>query len=154
MATNPSPFGGSNGLSNPVTIGQGGTGAATAAAAIAALGGLGKVADSGTAGFALQNATPNILTWTAPSDSNQHTVLVTCVQHVTVAETGGAVQMTWTGPDGTAGTAQSLFAGGASPTVKAANAQAVVQAGSVVTVQQSSALTAGTCTVWTTIFGN
>ena len=33
-------------------------------------------AAGGLAGFALQNATPNILTWTAPNDGNYHRVVV------------------------------------------------------------------------------
>ena len=47
------------------------------------------VATTGVNGFALQNGTPTILTWTPPNDGQVHRVLLIAQENVTVAETGG-----------------------------------------------------------------
>ena len=49
------------------------------------------VATTGVNGFMLQNATPNILSWTAPNDGNMHRLIVFATLHVTSSETGGKV---------------------------------------------------------------
>lgn len=110
---------------------------------------------TGTSGFAKTNGTPTIISWTAPNDGNMHRVIVNAVQHVTSAETGGAVTVTWTAPDGTTGTSQSLYSGGAGTgSVKAAGvANALIGPNTTVAVAQTSALTAGATTVWAEIYG-
>jgi hypothetical protein len=99
------------------------------------------------AGFALQNATPNILTWTAPNDGQIHRFFLIGALEVTSAQTGGGVGVTFTLPDGSA----------ASPTWVAGNNAAgitfpnfrsgLVQAGTTVTLLQSSAQTLGAAVV-------
>lgn len=116
--------------------------------------GLAKQADTGPAGFALQNATPVILTWTAPNDGNAHPVIVIASQYVTSAETGGAVSVSATVPNGNSGSPTLFSAGHGTGLFPPSSPIAlIVEAGSTVTVQQSSALTAGAATVWAQIWG-
>jgi len=117
------------------------TGYVLASSATAA-GQLQKVADTGTAGYTLVNGTGNILSWTAPNDGQQHAVLVICKLKVTSDETGGLIGVNHTGPDGTGRTtnvvAQQLagyFTNTPVPFLIAPN--------TTITLQQTSALTAG-----------
>lgn len=118
---------------------------------------LGLLATTGVAGFALQNATPAILTWTAPADGNLHRVLVFANGDVTVATTGGAVGIALTLPDGTA-VANSILAGtqGVSHLniSGAGNATFFVKAGTTVTLSQTSAMTAGAEVVYAELWGS
>ncbi len=112
------------------------------------------LAATGTAGFALQNGTPTLLTWTAPSDNQLHRVLLISGQNVSVAETGGAVGLSFTAPNGTGGTA-SVYAGGSGTGLSAATyIGRLVQAGTVVSLAQTSALTLGAAVVWAEIWGS
>jgi hypothetical protein len=112
-----------------------------------------KVADTGPAGFALQNGTPAIpVSWTAPNDGQVHRATIICGLHITSPETGGAVQANTTLPDGTAANPQ-LFAGGGAAGVFAVSADRLVQAGSTVTLTQTSALSAGAALLWAQIWG-
>lgn len=108
-----------------------------------------RVATTGAAGFALQNGTPNLLTWTAPGDSTMMVRVQTVyLQHTTSLETGGAIGLTFTEPDGTTVT-HSISAGGlAAGTTGGTSYDIFVQGGSVVTLKQTSALTGGAGTVW------
>lgn len=111
-----------------------------------------KQADTGPAGVAMINGTVTILSWTAPNDGQGHRVSVVGDKHVTSNETGGAVTMGWTAPDGMAGTS-TLFAGGQAAGLFGSSLDRVVQAGSTVTVQQSSALTVGASVLFAQIWG-
>lgn len=111
-----------------------------------------KQSDTGPAGVAMVNGTPGILSWTVPNDGQAHRVSVVGDKHVTVNETGGAVTMSWASPDGGAGTS-TLFAGGQAAGLFGSSLDRVVQAGSVVTVQQSSALTVGASVLFAQIWG-
>jgi hypothetical protein len=126
---------------------------ANAATALADLGSPGLVASTGIAGFNLQNATPGILTWNVPNDGALHRFMLTAIQHVTVAETGGAVTFSFTAPDGTAVNGVSAFAGGGGTGISAATTDRLVQAGTTVTLVQASALTAGAAILWAQIWG-
>jgi hypothetical protein len=105
--------------------------------------GLQSVGITPAAGFALQNGTPNIFSWTAPNDGKTHRFFLIGAKEVTIAETGGAVGVTFTLPDGTA----------ASPTWVAGNngvgitmpnyRSGLVQPGTTVTLAQTGALTLG-----------
>lgn len=141
---------------------QTGTGAASAApaweaapAALATLGGLGMQASTGVAGFALQNATPTILSWTAPNDGQLHRGILFVSLFVSSAATGGQVNLTWTQPGGNvfnpAVFAASQGSGGHLPTGGTAGFN--VAAGSAVTLNQATALTAGAATLWAEIWG-
>jgi hypothetical protein len=112
-----------------------------------------KVADTGTAGFALQNATPAIQSWTAPNDGNAHSVQVIAQQHVTSAETGGVVQLSYTTPDGQ-NLSVNMFPGGGATGNASSSPARLVAPGSTVQVQQSSALTAGAATVWSQMWAS
>lgn len=108
------------------------------------------------AGFALQNGTPTILTWNVPNDGLVHRFELSAVQHVTSAETGGGVNATFTAPDGSAGTIFPFGAGtgiGVSAPIGGAQGPVEVQAGSVVSVVQGSALTVGAAVVFAAILG-
>jgi hypothetical protein len=105
-------------------------------------------------GFALQNGTPTILSWTAPNDGLLHRILVISNLHVTSGETGGAVSCAYSYPDGFGGlssiTPGTTGAGSVPGTFLARN----IQAGSMVTIEQVSALTAGAATLWAEIWGS
>lgn len=112
-----------------------------------------KVAATANAGFALQNGTPTILTFTAPNDGQNHRYELYTEKHVTTAETGGAVQLSFTTPDAALGVS-TFFPGGQAAGVflPAGPQQILVGPGTTVTVSQSSALTVGAsvlfCEVW------
>lgn len=115
--------------------------------------GMTKQADTGPAGFALQNATPTILSWTVPNDGNAHPVLIMASQYVTSAETGGAVSATITVPSGNSGSPTLFSAGhGTGLFPPSGTLTMIAEAGSTVTIQQSSALTVGAATVWAQIW--
>lgn len=105
------------------------------------------------AGFALQNGTPAILTWTAPNDGQLHRVIVAQTAHCTSAGTGGRVNVNGTAPDGSALAVQALAANQGTGTT--ANLVTIlVQAGTTVTLAQFSALTAGAVTAWFELWGS
>lgn len=107
------------------------------------------------AGFALQNGTPTILTWTAPNDGKLHRFEIFGTVSVTVAETGGAILVSYTLPDGT-NTAHTVFPGGATvgDIPPAFAGQVIVKPGSVVTLFQNTALTLGAAVAWAEIWGS
>lgn len=110
-------------------------------------------ATTGVAGFALQNGTPNILTWNVPNDGNEHRVFFIGSVDVTVAETGGAITANVVPPGGGSPAVPQILAGGQAIGNHVGINGAVVEAGSTVTVQQT-ALTAGTATAWVDIWGS
>lgn len=148
------PFGPSIGnTAPPLPIASGGTGATTAAGGLANLGGLVNQATTGPAGFALQNATPNILTWAVPNDGAMHTVMMVSMMSVASLETGGQVTLSFTGPD-SAVHSRTVYAANLAAGFQAPAAQLwPVQAGTTVTLAQASALTAGASTVWAILWG-
>jgi hypothetical protein len=119
-------------------------------------GGLALQATTGINGFALQNGTPNILSWTAPNDGLMHRVLVIGMLEVTSSETGGSIDVSCTSPDGTNRAFTSLF--GANSGLSSSFVPEVlpffVKAGTTITVFQNSALTAGASTLWLEIWGS
>ena len=130
----------------PLPVADGGTGVTTGA--------LVNQATTGVAGFALQNGTPTIMTWSVPNDGKMHHGMVFATLDVTSTETGGAVTLTVTDPGGGLGT-HTLLAGGASSgssTIPSAFPFAA-EAGSSVIVAQSSALTGGAATLYGSIWG-
>jgi hypothetical protein len=116
---------------------------------------LGLLAATPAAGFALQNATPTILTWTAPNDGNLHRVIVVGELIVTSGQTGGAVSLEFTDPGGTART-RTVWAGGLSSgynNVPVGLLQ-TVEAGTTVSVVQTSAQSGGAATTWSELWGS
>lgn len=104
-------------------------------------------ATTGLAGFALVNGTPNVLSWKAPADGAMHRFMVVSVVHVSSAETGGVISAVYQSPvPGAANHFTQLIAGGLGTDVNGQTGTtffALVQPGTTVTVQQTSALTAG-----------
>lgn len=113
------------------------------------------VATTGLAGFAKQNGTPIILSYTLPNDGQMHRFIVLASEQVTVAETGGGIGLNLTVPGGAAQNAgTALFAGAKTIGGYHVSDGGLVQAGSLLQVDQSAALTAGACTVWAEIWAD
>jgi hypothetical protein len=117
-----------------------------------------RLATTGTAGFALQNGTPSIITWTAPSDSAIHVFTCISVAHVTSTETGGTVQVVYQSPISGAGNHFSQIIAGALSTDSSGQTGTTIfglaQPGTTVTVEQTTALTAGAATVYVELWGS
>jgi hypothetical protein len=112
------------------------------------------------AGFALQNGTPTILSWTAPHDGQLH--FVHCISRiwVTAAETGGDVNINTT--LGGQSTDDIMFGGNlgvgfAGPSINTTPwyypAARPMDPGSTIALVQAQALTAGAATVFAAFFG-
>lgn len=147
------PFGPTIGnITPPLPVASGGTGAITALAGLTALGGWSRqaTAPGGTAGTALINGTQTIASWTVPNDGQVHRFLAIMTQHVTSAETGGQMTLSYTMPDGN-GNTRVPFASG-SATGNQINGD-VCQPGTTVTYAQTAALTVGATTAWCEIWG-
>lgn len=105
-------------------------------------------ASTGLAGFALTNGTPVIASWTAPNDGKMHRVLAVLNYDCTSTCTGGSLGVSTTTANGTVRTFGG-FAQGNYATGWAAITTAVqVAPGSVTSLVQASALTAGAVTFW------
>lgn len=121
-------------------------------------GGLPIVAQTPAAGFALQNGTPSILSWTAPDDGKMHQFGVISVTHVTSNETGGGVEALYTSFTGASNThfTTLLSANLTTDTIGQGGTTlyGIVAPGTAVTLQQISALTGGAALVWATLLGS
>jgi hypothetical protein len=118
--------------------------------------GLRLLATTGINGFALQNGTPNILTWQPPNDGNMHRLLLVVSMQVTSAETGGAISVNYALPNGNAA-GHTLFSAGqavGNPLPAQILTAQTIGGMSPVTLAQSSALTAGAATLWAEIWGS
>lgn len=108
-------------------------------------GGFTNVAATPLAGIALVNGTPNILTWNVPNDGLPHAFNVAGTAKVTGALTGGQIQVKWTCA-GTAELANLLNGGEGIGTyfgLFAGNGPIQCDPGTTVTIQQTTAVTAG-----------
>ena len=117
--------------------------------------GLALVATTGPAGFPLQDATPNILTWTAPNDGGLHPVKVFVMGDVTVATTGGQIWTAGTMPDGTGFSFEHDIGshagtGYTNPSAK----DFLVKAGTQIAVYQATAVSVGACTYWAQLWAS
>jgi hypothetical protein len=115
--------------------------------------GYGLLAATPAAGFALQNGTPTILTYTFPADGNQHRVLIPSSLQVTSAETGGAVSAEIVPPGGGSPALPSLAAAAQAAGNHVGSTMAICGSGTTVSVNQTSALTAGAALFWAEIWG-
>ena len=97
-------------------------------------------------GFALQNATPTILTATVPNDGRRHMILSTGFVVVTSLETGGAIQLAYT--QNGAGQTLALDAGAhAAGTFQYTGpVEVFADPNTAASIVQSSALSAGAAT--------
>jgi hypothetical protein len=111
---------------------------------------------TGPSGYTLGGTSGvTILTWTPPSDGNQHRFTLFTDLSVTTANTGGQININFTDPGGTART-QVIYAGGYSTGYhlpSSGTSTFACQAGQAVTLTQSSAQTAGAATLWADIVG-
>lgn len=104
-------------------------------------------------GFALQNGTPSIISWTPPNDGLLHYAAIFACLDVTSAETGGEVDVNFTAPSGNAGSGVLAGGGHGVVTLPANTYMVPVKAGSAIAVVQGSALTAGAAKIWASIWG-
>ena len=113
-----------------------------------------QVLSSGTAGFTLQNATPTILgPWTAPADNQSHVVMVLGEVAVSSAETGGAIRVQFTPPNGSQIVATIDAGAHGSATVNPySGGLLVVAPGTTVTIVQGTALTVGAAVAYTSVW--
>lgn len=108
------------------------------------------------AGFALQNGTPNIISYTTPNDGKIHFVFVAGEVVVSVGETGGQLSLNFTDPGGTprsrsqdpGGHAAGYFDFGSSN----GGQLVAVAPNTTVTLLQSVALTVGAAVVYAGLF--
>lgn len=121
--------------------------------AISATAGLIKQASTGPGGFALQNGTPTILSWTAPNDGQVHRYLTFGNTIISSAETGGAIATQYTPPGGASHEGSNDAGGNSAGTVGWQVLDGVVQAGTTVSLLQISALTVGAAKVVAEIWG-
>lgn len=117
------------------------------------------VASTGLNGANLQNGTPTLLQWTAPNDGQLHRFMVVGQLHVTSAETGGQVSVQYFAPfpGATAHTSQLFAAGLGTDTggqLLGFVPAITVAPGSVVSILQVSALTAGAAVLWAEIWAS
>lgn len=104
--------------------------------------------------YTLVNGTGTIFTWTAPNDGLIHRVFLLSIKHVTSNETGGAVTGSMTLPDGTASSPTIFGGGSATGGVQGNYCARQMQAGTVFTLSQSSALTVGASVMWAELWGS
>lgn len=115
-------------------------------------------ATTGAAGFALQNATPTIVSWTAPNDGQLHSVNLSVKLNVGSGMTGGTagVQVTELG-SASADTSITVFNAKAStgwfhfPDNPAPDVW-LIGPGATIAVVQLAALTAGAATLYANIY--
>lgn len=105
------------------------------------------------AGFAFQNGTPTIISWTAPNDGQEHRALFICSDQVTSALTGGQVTVAFTNPGGGTQTITLLTANGAVGAHHTLDG-GIIGPGTTVTIQQATAVTLGAGTIWAEILGS
>lgn len=106
------------------------------------------------AGVPYVNGVPVILSWTVPNDGKLHWVLPVVFQKVTLALTGGGIDLNFTAPDGTPVTGVSLIAANGGAGFQAAPyAVRPVLPGSVVTLTQDTAASIGAGIVYAGLFG-
>lgn len=105
-------------------------------------------ASTPAAGYTVINGTGPIpgLTWTAPTDGQQHRVLLIASLSVATTEVGGQMRMAVTLPNGS--TFNQNFLNSQVAGNYSVSFTAQVQAGSTVTVSQNTALTGGAAVLW------
>jgi hypothetical protein len=106
------------------------------------------------AGFTLVNGTSGILSWTAPSDLLLHRVIILAVLEVTSAATGGQLSVVFTSPAANAHTVTALAASQTQGVHDLTTSTFYIQSGTSVTLNQSTALTAGAAALWAEIWGS
>lgn len=133
------------------------TGSSSAPTWQAGGGGMGLLATTGTAGYTLLSSgsvPATILTWTTPNDGLMHRVLVYAMQHISSSETLGAIDVSFTAPDGTSDTTFLIQTGLSSGYKNALSPFFVDGNGGTITVIQQSLLTGGAGVLWCEMWGS
>jgi hypothetical protein len=114
-----------------------------------------KLASTGLLGFTLQNATPTIMSWTAPNDGNMHRVYFYGELIVSTAQTGGVISLQITDPGGTPRT-RTIFSGGLGLGYNPPNngIQCVVAPGTLVSVVETTAQSLGAAVLYGELWGS
>lgn len=115
---------------------------------------IGLLAQTAPGGFALQNGTPVLLSWTAPNDGKQHRVAFVCQQFTTAAQTGGQVNISGTDPLGNTFSFGALAAGAGAGAHVNTNSWDLISPGTTVQLVQTTALTAGASIVCAELWGS
>lgn len=115
---------------------------------------IGLITATPAGGFALQNGTPSILSWTAPADGKQHRVQLWGDVNVSSATTGGLINIHLTDAGGTAGTLQMDAGTHGTGFFVSASRNLLLAPGSTLTISQDSALTAGAASFYAEIWGS
>ena len=144
--------------SNPVVSGAAAANQVlTSSSSTAAAWQLGLVLQAATpvGGYVLVNGTGTIISWTAPNDGKQHRVVIPQSMDVISGMTGGNINLNMTMPDGTA----SVFTAFAPTGTTGFNFSAygpsmIVEAGTTVSLSQSSPLSVGSAKLWAEIWGS
>lgn len=106
-------------------------------------------AETSSTGVALINGTQTILTATVPNDGKVHQIIVTYSKHVTTALTGGALTLTWhTATGQVSGPVTNSTAVGYSYNSTTSRLTTIVAPGTVITLAQTTAVTAGAAKVY------
>ena len=114
---------------------------------------------TGLAGFALINGTPTIISWSVPNDGQMHRYEIFMIIKVASSETGGQVNLNFTAPDGTPQSIEA-FAGGLPgpgihfPVNSNGTGAVVVAPGTIVSITEQTALTAGAAVLYAEIWGS
>jgi hypothetical protein len=113
------------------------------------------LATTGVGGFALQDATPTILTWTAPNDGNMHRVQLWGELQVGTTAAGGQISLSYTTPGGSSEEVQ-IIAGSQAAGVSylAGNSRVTVAPSTTVSLVQATALTSGAATIYMEMWGS
>jgi hypothetical protein len=111
-------------------------------------------ASIGIDGFALQDATPTIISWEVPDDGNLHRVLLLASLQVTSSETGGAVSGFIVSPGGGSPAEPGFVTGGQVQGNHVGITGGIAGPGTTVNVEQTSALTGGAAVLWVEIWGS
>lgn len=115
--------------------------------------GFGLLATPAGPGYTLVNGTGTIMTFTFPSDGNLHLVFMPAVLHVTSTETGGSITYTYTLPDGTSQSAESLYAASTAAGIHTGGGSFYCEDGSTFSVSQATALTGGAAILFAQMWG-
>jgi|SRR6516164_3568325 hypothetical protein len=111
-----------------------------------------QAAITAVAGVAMINGTQTFLTWNVPNDGKVHFLFCVATQDITVAATGGAIQLSYTLPDGTV-LNRAVIAGNQAVGANRVTTTDAVQPGTTVTLTQNTAMTAGAGVMWGVIYG-
>ena len=126
---------------------------ATNPSAFVTSGGLAVQASTLIGGFALQNATPTILSWAVPNDGNMHRFILIGELVVSSAATGGQISASFNDPGGAARTPTALAASQTAGFHPMTGLEWTVAPGQTVTITQATALTAGAGIFYAEIWG-